>query len=153
MDGTYGNGIYLISADCMTQIAHFTETNSKLLSDNIQAMAINPATGEVFIGTDKGLCSYSSGATEPVDEMNKDNTYAYPNPVNPDYTGPITIVGLSYNADVKIVTASGTLVAQGRSNGGTFEWNGCDLKGRAWRAECIWYRLPLPTAARAPCAR
>ena len=128
--GTYGNGIYLISADCMTQIAHFTETNSKLLSDNILAMAINPATGEVFIGTDKGLCSYSSGATEPVDEMNKDNTYAYPNPVNPDYTGPITIVGLSYNADVKIVTASGTLVAQGRSNGGTFEWNGCDLKGR-----------------------
>lgn len=85
--------------------------------------------------------------------MNKDNTYAYPNPVNPDYTGPITIVGLSYNADVKIVTASGTLVAQGRSNGGTFEWNGCDLKGRAWRAECIWCRLPLPTAARAPCAR
>lgn len=63
--GTYGNGIYLISADCMTQIAHFTETNSKLLSDNIQAMAINPATGEVFIGTDKGLCSYSSGAPSP----------------------------------------------------------------------------------------
>ena len=62
--------------------------------------------------------------------MNKDVTYAYPNPVRPDYTGPITIVGLTYNADVKIVTANGTLVAQGRSNGGTFEWDGCDTRGR-----------------------
>ena len=33
---------------------------------------------------------------------------------------------VEYDTDVKIVTASGTLVAEGRSNGGTFTWDGCD---------------------------
>lgn len=128
--GTQDDGVYLISEDCMTQLQHFTETNSPLLSNNILSMAINPTTGELYIGTENGLCSYMSGATEAVEEMNKDVTYAYPNPVSPDYTGPITIVGLTYNADIKIVTASGILVAQGRSNGGTFQWDGCDTRGR-----------------------
>ena len=128
--GTNGAGVYLISADNMTQLAHFTASNSALLADDIESIAIDDRTGEVYIGTSKGLCSYHGGATAPVDAMNKDVTYAYPNPVRPDYTGPITIVGLTYNADVKIVTANGTLVAQGRSNGGTFEWDGCDTRGR-----------------------
>ena len=54
----------------------------------------------VYFATDKGLCSYQSDATTPNEKMTKDNVYAYPNPVTPDYTGDITIVGLSYNADV-----------------------------------------------------
>jgi flagellar hook assembly protein FlgD len=62
--------------------------------------------------------------------MTKDNVYAYPNPVRPDYNGLITVTGLSYNADVKIVTTNGVLVAEGKSNGGTFTWNGTDLKGQ-----------------------
>lgn len=128
--GTNGNGVYLISDDNMTEIHHFTTNNSSLLSNNIQSIAINNNTGEVFIGTDKGLCSYMSDASMPNEDMNKDNVYAYPNPVRPDYTGLITIIGLSYNADIKITTVNGTLVAQGRSNGGTFTWDGNDLNGK-----------------------
>lgn len=128
--GTNGNGVYLISDDNMEEVYHFTSENSPLLSDNILSIAINGNTGEVFFGTDNGLCSYMSDATAPNEEMTKDNVYAYPNPVKPDYTGPITVTGLSYNADVKIVTSNGTLVAQGRSNGGTFIWNGKDLNGK-----------------------
>lgn len=128
--GTNENGLYLISADNMEQIQHFTSLDSDILSDNIESLAINDITGELFIGTDKGLCSYMSDATQTFDEMTKDNVYAYPNPVRPDYTGLITITGLTYNADVKIVTSNGTLVAEGRSNGGTFTWNGCDKKGK-----------------------
>ncbi len=128
--GTAGNGVYLISADNNTEIYHFTSTNSPLLSDNVESVAINPSSGEVFFGTDRGLCSYMGGATATVDKMDKDVTYAYPNPVRPDYTGPITITGLTYDADVKIVTASGVLVAQGRSTGGSFIWDGTDLDGR-----------------------
>ena len=127
--GTNGNGIYLISADNITQLQHFTAENSQLLSNNIEALAINGTTGEVFMGTDHGLCSYMSDATNTAESMSKSSVYAYPNPVRPDYSGPITVVGLSLDADVKIVTASGTLVAQGRSNGGSFIWDGCDLKG------------------------
>ncbi len=128
--GTKGNGVYLISSDNMTQIQHFTTGNSKLLSDNILSIVINPTTGEVFFGTDKGLCSYISDATEPNEEMTKDNVWAYPNPVTPDYRGPITITGLTYDADVKILAANGALIHQGRSNGGTYTWDGCDQQGR-----------------------
>ena len=127
---TNNNGVYLISADNMNQIQHFTVDNSPLLSNIVLDIAINPTTGEVFFGTDKGLCSYVSDATEPNDEMTKDNVWAYPNPVTPDYTGPITITGLSLNADVKILAANGALINQGRSNGGTFTWDGCDKQGR-----------------------
>ena len=128
--GTNGNGIYVISNDCLTQIYHFTTNNSNLLSNNIEAIAINEQTGEVFAGTDKGLCSYMSDASSPNNEMTKDNVWAYPNPVKPDYTGLITITGLSFDADIKIVTINGILVNQGRSNGGTYTWNGKDLKGQ-----------------------
>ena len=128
--GTNGNGIYVISNDCLTQIYHFTTNNSNLLSNNIEAIAINEQTGEVFAGTDKGLCSYMSDASSPNNEMTKDNVWAYPNPVKPDYTGLITITGLSFDADIKIVTTNGILVNQGRSNGGTYTWNGKDQKGQ-----------------------
>ena len=128
--GTRDNGAFLISADNMQQIQHFTTDNSKLLSNSILSIAINPNSGEVFFGTENGLCSYMSDATETNEEMTKDNVYAYPNPVSPDYTGMITVVGLSYNADVKILSSNGALVAEGRSNGGSFTWDGCDQKGR-----------------------
>lgn len=50
--------------------------------------------------------------------------------LEPGYAGPITITGLTYNADVKIVTASGALVAEGQSTGGSFVWDGNDRKGK-----------------------
>lgn len=128
--GTNGNGIYVISNDCLTQIYHFTTNNSNLLSNNIESIAINEQTGEVFVGTDKGLCSYMSDAGSPNSEMTKDNVWAYPNPVKPTYTGRITITGLSFDSDVKIVTANGILVNQGRSNGGIYTWDGKDQNGK-----------------------
>ena len=128
--GTKGNGVYVISADNMTQEQHFEAASSPLLSDNVQSIAFNDQTGQVFIGTDKGLCSYMSDATEPSHDMDNDNVYAYPNPVTPGYEGLITIVGLAYNSDVKILSTSGQLVAQGRSKGGMFTWNGKDRQGR-----------------------
>ena len=128
--GTFNNGVYLISADNMTQIHHFTTDNSKLLSNTIMSIAINPTSGEVFFGTDKGLCSYISDATATNSEMTTDNVWAYPNPVEPGYAGPITITGLSLDADVKILTANGAIINEGRSNGGTYVWDGCDQNGR-----------------------
>ena len=127
--GTNENGVYLISEDNMTQLQHFQASGTPLLSDNITALAINDNNGEVFIATNNGLCSYMSDATAANSDMSNDNVYAYPNPVTPDYTGLITIVGLSYQAHVKIVTSSGKMVNEGQSNGGTYTWNGCDRDG------------------------
>jgi len=128
--GTKSNGVYLISSDNISQIHHFTIDNSKLLSNSVMSIAINPTSGEVFFGTENGLCSYISDATETNTEMNSDNVWAYPNPVEPGYTGLITITGLSFNADIKILSSNGIVVNEGRSNGGTFVWDGCDKKGR-----------------------
>lgn len=127
---TNGNGLYLIDSDNITQLKHFTKSNSPLPSDYIYSLCIDNKTGIVYIGTDKGLCSYHSDATQAYDNLSEDNIYAYPNPVTPDYTGPITITGLTFNADVKITTTSGQLIAQGRSNGGSFVWNGLDRNGK-----------------------
>ena len=127
---TNGAGVFLISSDNLEQIHNFTKENSKLISDYVTSLAINQQSGEVFFLSDEGLCSYLSDATEPSEDMDKDDVWAYPNPVTADYTGLITVTGLSYDADVKITSPNGALIAEGRSNGGQFTWDGCDKNGR-----------------------
>jgi hypothetical protein len=87
-----------------------------------------PSTGEVFIGTDKGIASYRSDASEAEQAMS--NAYAYPNPVRPDYGGVISITGLMENTVVNIVDAGGNLVCKTRSHGGTAVWDGRLPDGR-----------------------
>ena len=128
--GSDNAGVFLMSADNMEQLQSFTTANSKLISDNIAYISINPTSGEVFFLSDKGLCSYQSDATNPAETMDNDEVRAYPNPVTPDYTGLITVTGLTYDADVKITSSNGALIAEGRSNGGMFTWDGCDRQGR-----------------------
>ena len=124
------NGVYLVSDDCNTQIYHFDTDNSPLISNIIYSIAVNNNTGKVYFATDKGLCSFNNGIVGSNSEMIKDNVYAYPNPVKPDYTGKINIVGLSFNANIKIVSTNGTLINEGRSAGGSYSWDGCDLNGK-----------------------
>ena len=125
--GTANSGLYLIEDDTIT-VAHFTETNSLLPSNSIQSIAILPKTGEVFVGTDRGIASYRSDASEAQADMS--HAYAFPNPVRPDYGGFISITGLMDNTVVNIVDASGNLVCKTRSHGGTAIWDGKLPDGR-----------------------
>ena len=127
--GTNDNGVYLISADGLETIHHFTTENSQLPSDCIESIAINGKSGEVFIGTDKGIASYMSDATRPEEKLENSNIYAYPNPVKADYSGNISIVGLTHDCNVKIVDANGFLINEGNSNGGMYSWNGRNQRG------------------------
>jgi len=111
-------------------IHHFTTENSPLLSNSIESIAINPNTGEVFIGTSKGLVSYQSDAIEPKSSFKKEDVYAFPNPVKPDYTGVVTVTGLVQDTDVKITNVSGKLIYAGTSVGGQFTWDGKNQQGR-----------------------
>ena len=97
-------------------------------SNTIQSIAIMPKTGEVFFGTDKGIASYRSDASEPEKTMTE--AYAYPNPVRPDYGGVISITRLMDNTVVNIVDSGGNLVCKTRSNGGTAVWDGKLPDGR-----------------------
>lgn len=128
--GTSGSGVYLISADGLETIEHFTTDNSPLISDDICSIAINGATGEVFIGTEEGLVSYQGNATTPVSSFDKDLVKVFPNPVRPDYDGVITIRGLMSSSNVKIVNAAGRLVHEGTSTGGMYTWDGKTKSGK-----------------------
>ena len=125
--GTANSGLYLIEDDTIT-VAHFTENNSLLPSNSIQSIAIIPSTGEVFVGTDRGIASYRSDASEPQSDMSE--AYAYPNPVRPDYNGVISITGLMDNSVVNIIDSGGNLVCKTRSHGGTAVWDGRLPDGR-----------------------
>lgn len=127
--GTNDDGIYLISADGLETIHHFTTENSPLPSNSIVSIAINDRSGEVFIGTDKGIASYMSDATRPEEKLDENNIYAYPNPVKADYSGNIAIVGLTHDCNVKIVDTAGYLINEGTSNGGQYMWNGRNARG------------------------
>ena len=125
--GTANSGLYVIEDDTIT-VAHFTESNSLLPSNYILSIAIMPETGEVFVGTDRGIASYRSDASEPRKDMS--NVYAYPNPVRPNYGGMISITGLMDNTIVNIVDAGGNLVCKTKSHGGTAVWDGRLPDGR-----------------------
>lgn len=128
--GTLNNGLYLITGDGLETVQHLTKDNSPLPSNTIESLALHHPTGELYIGTDKGLVSYTTDATRAATEYAPDKVYAYPNPVAPDYDGPITVVGLKANSHVKITNTAGRLVAQGTSLGGSFTWNGRTPQGQ-----------------------
>lgn len=125
--GTESGGIYLMSEDGTKEIEHFTAANSPLLSDNVTGITIDPESGEVFFSTGKGIVSYKSDAVEG-DDFNGD-VYAYPNPVRPEYHGPIAIKGVVRDADVKITDIAGNLIFQTTALGGQAIWDGNNFAG------------------------
>jgi hypothetical protein len=126
--GTERAGVFLLSADGTEEIHHFTVENSPLYSNSIIDIEINGDTGEVFFGTEAGIISYKSTATEPL-PTNSD-VVVYPNPVREGYTGTIGIKGLVNNADVKITDVSGTLIFATRAEGSQAVWDGRNFDGR-----------------------
>lgn len=138
--GTNGNGVYLVSADGVETVHHFTKDNSSLISDNINDIAIDGQTGEVFIATDQGLCSYQGDATDAAETMSNSSLKVFPNPVRPEYTGDVHVTGLMQNSIVKVVNAAGRLVTEGTSFGGEYSWNCCTNNGKKV-ASGIYYVL------------
>ena len=126
--GTQNSGVFLMSADGITQVYHFNMVNSPLFSNTINDIAIDPQTGEVFIATSQGLISFRSTATAGNERFGK--VYVYPDPVRPEYQGNIVITGLIRNTNVKITDVSGNLVFETTSLGGQAIWNGKNLDGR-----------------------
>ncbi|MBL7816663.1 MAG: hypothetical protein JNL70_16700 [Saprospiraceae bacterium] len=122
------SGLFVTSADGKEEVFKFNTENSPLLSNNITALAIRP-NGEVFIGTDKGLMSFKSEATEGGDYNDQTKVLAYPNPVRPDYEGPIAIKGFARDANVKIADVNGNVVFETKALGGQAIWNGRDFNG------------------------
>ncbi len=122
------NGVFLKSEDGYENIHYFSEDNSPLLSNRITTLAVHPKTGDVYILTEKGIVTYRSDATKLGGEKAK--PFAYPNPVRPDYTGPVAVKNLPENSDVKVTDSAGRLVAEGKAYGSQFIWDGKDIHGK-----------------------
>ena len=126
--GTQSSGLYLVSADGTEQLAHFTAANSPLPSDNIICLAMDGTTGELFIGTDKGIVSYRGDAT--TGNLATECATVFPNPVRETWTGPVAITGLVRDSDVRITDVAGNLVYRTISKGGQAIWPVTDMSGR-----------------------
>lgn len=140
--GTDKSGVFLMSADGMEQIYNFNEDNSPLLSNSITSITIDE-NGEVYFGTTRGIISFRSTATETVPILT--DVVVFPNPVRPEYNGPIAIKGLTGRSDLKITDIAGNLVwKQDATNsayqrdtgvfGGQTIWNGRTLNGQRARS-------------------
>ena len=124
---TEKSGVFLVSPDGKKEIYHFTEESSPLFSNNVQTLAVNDKTGEVYFGTDRGIVSFRGEATEGGDDFG--NVYVFPNPVRENYEGLITVTGLASNVNVKITDISGNLVFETTALGGQAVWDGRNFRG------------------------
>lgn len=121
--GTVGAGIYLVNEDGTEVLGHCTADDSPLISNVVNDMALDSKTGKLYIATEDGLCAYDTGVTEAQPSLHKNNIKAYPNPVRPEYSGDLTITGLTENAEVKVLSSAQQLVARGNSVGGSWQWD------------------------------
>ncbi|MBR4506381.1 MAG: hypothetical protein IKP21_06370 [Bacteroidales bacterium] len=119
--GTATGGLYLISANGLEQIEHFTASESPLYSDKIICIGIQPRSGEVYIGSVQGLQVYRGTATF-AETMPQEHIYAFPNPVRPGYDGPVAIKGFTRDALVHITDAAGHVVYSTQAHGGQVVW-------------------------------
>ncbi|MEM9820891.1 MAG: hypothetical protein AAF985_07455 [Bacteroidota bacterium] len=124
------NGIFVQSPDGKEQVATFDVTNSPLFDNIITDIAINNQTGEVFIGTGKGLISVKTDALAGGNNHERSGVYAFPNPVRPDYDGPIAIKGFARDSNIKITDVNGQLIYETTALGGQAIWDGRDYNGR-----------------------
>ncbi|MFM1884472.1 MAG: hypothetical protein RL168_656 [Bacteroidota bacterium] len=125
--GTSDAGVFLLSADGLETIYHFTKENSPLLSNRVQALYIDPASGEVFMGTNRGLLSYRGTATQPSDRLAQ--VEVFPNPLEPQDYGPMSVRGLVPNSYVKVTNTNGRLLYEGYATGGQFTWDTYTMDG------------------------
>ena len=126
--GTQSSGVFVLSADGLTTDHHFTRENSPLPSNDIQDIAMDYASGEVYIATSTGLVSYRAEATNWDREM--ENVRVMPNPIRADHTGPIVFDGMALNSTVHITDATGQRIEVLESNGGRATWDGVMENGQ-----------------------
>lgn len=119
--GTASSGVFYLSASGQETLLRFTKDNSPLPTNNVQDIAIDPASGIVYFATTQGLVAYKGTATAP--KNNLDLLRAFPNPVRPGFTGKVTIDGLTAQANVKITDIAGNLVYEEVSQGGSIQWD------------------------------
>ncbi len=123
------NGIFVQSESGDEQELRFTSNDSPLFDDNILELKYDGVSGDMWVGSDRGLQVYRTKTTS-ARRVHSSNVVSFPNPVPPDYNGPIGIRGLANDVNVKITDINGKLVFETNSFGGQAIWDGRDFRGQ-----------------------
>ena len=121
------NGLYFVSPDGSEVYNHFTTDNSDLPSNTVYSVECDTVNERVYIYTTNGFAEYVPHGDAAA--INFDNVYAFPNPVEPDFTGMIKITNLMDNSYVTVTDRNGTIVAQFGPVMGSALWDGSDASG------------------------
>lgn len=121
------NGVYFVSPDGSEVYNHFTIENSDVPSNLVYTVECDTVHDRVYIYTDNGFAEYivNGDATS----INFDNVYAFPNPIEPDFTGMIKIANLMDNSYVTVTNRDGNIVAQFGPVVGSALWDGSGADG------------------------
>jgi ligand-binding sensor domain-containing protein len=126
------NGVFVVNSDgtqlLPTPTYTVASTNSQLLADDVQSIAIDQKRGIVYFGTLQGL---SSLTIEPVQtNQSYSRLEVGPNPFLLPSDQPLTIRNLVAGSTIKVMTVSGFLVTQfDAQGGGRAFWDGRDKNG------------------------
>ena len=121
------SGIWILNADASEIIAQITKDNSPLLSNVIKSIEFNNKSGEVYVGTEKGLSIFNSLSIQPSEDYS--NLKCYPQPYNPEKDGYLFIEGMAKSARIKILTIGGQEVASIDTESDKAIWDGKDKNG------------------------
>ncbi|MFH2037761.1 MAG: two-component regulator propeller domain-containing protein [Candidatus Zixiibacteriota bacterium] len=108
-----------------SEISIYNTTNSGLLNNNITAMAIDPVSNDLWIGTVEGISRFSSKTANPTNDVNQ--VLAYPNPFVIHSDGDRLSFNYNGNAIVRIYTVSGELLWENDIN---IAWTGRNQSGQ-----------------------
>ncbi len=124
---TRDNGLFFVSPDGSEIYNHFTTYNSDIPSNMVYSVECDTVHGRVYIFTDNGFAEYVPHGDAAA--INFDNVYAFPNPVNPDFTGMIKIANLMENSFVTITDRNNNVIAQFGPVMGSAFWDGSGADG------------------------
>ena len=121
------NGVYFVSPDGTRVYDHFTTAYSDIPSDLVYSVECDTKHGRVYIFTDNGFAEYVPEGDAPA--LDFDNVYAFPSPVEPDFTGLVKIAGLMENTYITVTDRNGNIVRQIGPASGSAMWDCCTVYG------------------------
>ena len=121
------DGVYFVSPDGSEVYNHFTSDNSDLPSNTVYTVECDTVNERVYVYTDNGFAEYIAEGDAAA--LSFDDVYAFPNPVEPDFTGMIKIANLMENSYVTVTDREGNVVTQLGPVIGSAFWDGSSADG------------------------
>ncbi len=111
-------GVFELNSDGSQLLAHYDvlTTSGRLVDNDVRAIAIDQRRGIVYFGTEKGLSSLEIAPVQTRTSMDQ-LTFA-PNPFLVPNGDEVVIEGLTANSTIKVLSVSGSVVAEFPAQGG-----------------------------------